>query len=66
MNPKLIIDDGDGNKFESPLLPKDFSTGSTGYFLSGRVALKNKEGELVMHTITCNIVEVGSKEKKSK
>ena len=62
-NVKMTIDDGT-NVQNFILLRKEFSTGSVGYGVAGRVALPDAEGTLVDHTFTLNIVEVGSKKKK--
>ena len=65
-NPKITINDGEGNEYSFPLLPADFSTGSRGFKINGKITLKNKSGELKPHTFNLNLVEIGSKLSKEK
>lgn len=56
----LSIGNGNGETMSQlPAMAKDFSTGSRGYYATGKVYLDG-----VAYQVGCSIVEIGSKPKK--
>ena len=67
MGLKLVIQDDNGKVLgmvdaTSRGKDKPFSSGSTGYYVNGKVALPSvTDGESRTHQISCSIVEIGTK-----
>jgi hypothetical protein len=69
MGLKLVIQDDDGKVLgmvdaSSRGKDKPFSSGSAGYYVSGKVSLPSvTDGESRTHQISCSMVEIGTKGK---
>ena len=69
MGLKLVIQDDNGKVLgmvdaTSRGKTKPFSSGSTGYYVNGKMALPSViDGETRTHQISCSLVEIGTKGK---
>ena len=72
MGVRLVIQDDDGKVLgmvDATARGKDrpFSSGSTGYYVNGKVSLPSVvDGEVKNHQISCSMVEIGTKGKYQK
>lgn len=54
----LIFKDSNGKEFAVNAKKKDFKTGSTGYYISGKIEMNGKR-----YQVSGNVVLIGSKKK---